>query len=318
MTTRQRRISDNVRFPTVRGPAASSRPPAAERRIRQPAAARLADGDGTETGFNGTIMYGKIYIDHSSILLKMIGNNGIRRRQVLKSMAATGGVATGIASSVSVASADEGPECVEWRVVGDEDNTDYRIEFDDNLEIDAGGDTESNDSVNGNVIKGTVHAGYEDHYYTEWNCTPGYIWHAEFDGAGAIQYCGDYCDPGQVMCKGFDQVQVDVTGYGDYTFGWWRTDTSTLEAGDNIESGEYEGCYPCYTDTGDPALCCEWDPEGVVTGTVDPPDYDAYEAYFGTGEVDGYTDTYYLEDGTTEGSGYVYGNGDITLDISYQ
>lgn len=239
----------------------------------------------------------------------------INRRDFLKTAATTGALTTGIVASTGTATASD--HCMVFRVLGRENYTDYRLEFNDLLDVDMASTTEGNDSqINSHTVEGTVHNGYEDHYWVEWSCTKGYLFNVDIDGEAAVQLTHDYCDPGNTICDTVDPVRIDATGYGDYTFGWYAKDT--LEPGDNLESPEIEACYPTYSDTGDPQITCEFDPEGVVPGYVDPPDDDPYEVDFGTGHVEGYTDSFFMNGyAHTEGLKYVYGNGDINIDVSY-
>lgn len=85
--------------------------------------------------------------------------NRLKRRRFLKTAAATGTLATGLATGPGIGSAGD-PECVEFRVLGQEDHTDYRIEFNDYLDVDMGYDTESTDTkVDDSTVEGTVHDG---------------------------------------------------------------------------------------------------------------------------------------------------------------
>lgn len=240
----------------------------------------------------------------------------INRRKFLKTAGTTGALATGLLASTGSVSASD--HCIRFRVLGREDHTSYRLEFNDLLDVNMGNDTEGNDSqINGHTVEGSVHSGYEDDYWVEWSCTTGYLFNVDIDGDAAVQLTHDYCDPGNTICDDVDPVRIDVDGYGDYTFGWY--DKGTLEPGDNLESGEIEACYPTYSDTGDPQITCEFDPEGVVSGWVDPPDDDAYEVDFGTGHVAGYTDSFHMNGyAYQEGLRYVHVNGDVTVDVTHK
>lgn len=222
------------------------------------------------------------------------------RRGFLKKVATTGAITTGLAASAGTASADK---CVGFRVLGRENGTDYTITFPDWASPEAGYDTESGDNVNGNVVSGSVNNGKEDHYYVG---AGGNIRAASIDGSAAIQYSSNTC--GNYVGAVPDQTRMDVTGNGDYTIGWWNN----LTAGNNLESGSIEACYPTYSSTGDPQITCEFDPEGVVTGQVDYPwSDDPVEVDFGTGHVAGYTDSFHGEGGAL----YMAATGDVTMDV---
>jgi len=194
----------------------------------------------------------------------------MRRRDFFKKATATGAAASGLIASTSTVSANDCYNCVDFRVLGIEDGSSYEVEF-----------------TNGEFYSGSIER-KEEHWLSVDEMGPGYIEYAWVSGAVSIMYANSRCDCQSMSAKP-DDTTVDISGYGDYTFGWY----GDLQAEDNVEQGgDLEFAYVDYDQTGSPQLVFTEDYEGVFTATIRYPDGHEAEAQFGTGSVYDGTDSY--------------------------
>ncbi|WP_408958219.1 twin-arginine translocation signal domain-containing protein [Natrinema sp. 74] len=225
------------------------------------------------------------------------------RRSFLKKATAAGAVGTGLVAGAGTASASQ---CHYITVEGKQDGTSYSIELESWDDPSLGYNAESSgDSASGSTVSGNVNADKRDSFSYDGSTFQS----VQVDGEAVIKATSD-C--GNQVSAVPPTVQLDISGNGSYTVGYWNS-----LSGSNLESGDVETCYPTYSMTGDPQLTCEFDTEGVVTGEVTYSDGTTREYKFGTGEVSGhqYTDTYEAayEEG---GPAYLHLDGDVHVDVT--
>lgn len=286
------------------------------------------------------------------------------RRSLLKTVAAAGIVGTGLTASTGIGSAadDQYTACNFLTVDGKSDHTDYTIELHEDwnggneirgamgtsiqttddgnpetppreqTEIVTKSYTEDSDNINGTTITGEVYGGYIDRYNSDDDL---HLSTVSVDGGEVAIYIGSYgfdaCYENTISYgKGMENIEIDISGDGTYTIGFWKADDDFADlSGKNLEGSEIETCFP----RGSPnrkkieVVCVSKDPgEGVHTREVEISDHTgdySGEYQFGTGEVHGYQykDSFEVADGPPNtgrnGPKYLHLKGDLTVNITY-
>jgi hypothetical protein len=190
-----------------------------------------------------------------------------------------GGVALGAIPGLSSADVST---CESWVIVGMDGWTDYTIEFQDGYEVDPGLYFDDADTIDGNRVEGSVYEGYEDGLNLASGAAIQYL---RIDGDAIVAYTADSCGNSYGLTG--DNKEIDISGYGDYTVGYW----DTLEEEGNVDSSEFETVSPTFSNTGDPQVTVVSDVEGVVSGEV-TANGNTFDTNFATGQLSGGEDSY--------------------------